>query len=53
MKNRKLYLGIVLIALGIMFNTTMNNTIGIVFIAVGVLFFILGMQDKKGLERDK
>jgi len=50
MKNRKIYYGIILIALGIVYNTTMENvsgTIGTVFIGIGALFFISGMADMK------
>ena len=44
---RPLFLGAVIIALGITFTTVLKETvgsIGIVFIAVGGLFFIIGMN---------
>jgi len=45
-----LFMGPVLIALGVILNVTMkesSDSIGIVFIAVGGLFFIIGMVKKK------
>lgn len=45
---RRIYLGIILIALGIVMNTTLRvGSIGTVMIAVGGLFFIAGMAKKK------
>ncbi len=46
---RFVFIGIIIIALGITFTTTLKDTVGslgIVFIAVGVLFFIIGMSKK-------
>lgn len=51
---RPLFLGAVIIALGITFTTVLKETvgsIGIVFIAVGGLFFIIGMNKKRTDER--
>ncbi|MEN8186270.1 MAG: hypothetical protein ABFR05_03970 [Bacteroidota bacterium] len=51
-----LFLSAVIIALGITFTTTMNDTvgsIGIVFIAIGGLLFIIGMNLKKKEEQKK
>ena len=47
---RILFIGIILIALGVTFSTTMKEdvgSIGTVFIAVGGLFFIAGMARKR------
>ena len=53
---RYIYMGIVIIALGISFTTTLKESVGalgIVFIAVGGLFFIIGMsQKRKGQEKN-
>ena len=46
---RFIFLGIIIIALGITFSTTMQDyvsSLGTVFIAVGGLFFIIGMHKK-------
>lgn len=45
-----IFIGILFIALGVNFNTTLKETVGslgIVFIALGGLFFIVGMRKKK------
>ncbi|TNE59394.1 MAG: hypothetical protein EP344_08575 [Bacteroidetes bacterium] len=50
---RPLFLGIILIALGIVFNTTLASSagsLGTVLIAVGGLFFIIGMTRKRKAE---
>jgi hypothetical protein len=45
---KRIYLGIILISLGIVMNTTLSiGGIGTVMIAVGGLFFIAGMARKK------
>lgn len=47
---RFVYIGIIVIALGITFTTTLGDTfgsLGTVFIAVGGLFFIIGMNKKR------
>ncbi|WP_201327422.1 hypothetical protein [Thermotomaculum hydrothermale] len=52
---RMLFLGIVLIALGVIFTTTLSSkfgSLGIVFIALGGLFFIIGMNKKNKEEKD-
>jgi hypothetical protein len=49
---RFIFIAILIVALGITFSTTMNDSLGslgTVFIAVGGLFFIIGMR-KKGKE---
>lgn len=46
---RFIFIGIIIIALGITFSTTLKESIGslgTVFIAVGALFFIIGMSKK-------
>ena len=51
---RKIYIAIILIALGISFNTTLKDSvgsIGTVMIAIGGLFFIAGMAAKKKEEQ--
>ncbi|MEE9571732.1 MAG: hypothetical protein V3W20_01635 [Candidatus Neomarinimicrobiota bacterium] len=53
MKNSKLYFGIAIFVLGIVFSVKMLNSIGIVLIGLGALIFISGMQDKKKLKGDK
>lgn len=57
-KYRKfIFIGIIIIALGITFSTTLKDTVGslgTVFIAVGGLFFIIGMSKKRReVERKK
>tara|TARA_Y100001934_G_scaffold112597_1_gene137756 strand:- start:185 stop:379 length:195 start_codon:yes stop_codon:yes gene_type:complete len=45
-----IFIGIIIIVLGITFSTTMKDTfgsLGTVFIAVGGLFFIIGMSKKR------
>ena len=45
-----IFMGMIIIALGVIFSTTMKDTIGTlgtVFIAVGGLFFIFGMSKKR------
>jgi hypothetical protein len=47
---RYIFIGILIIGLGITFNTTFKDTLGTlgtVFIAVGGLFFIIGMNKKQ------
>ena len=50
-KYRKfIFIGMIIIALGITFSTTLKDTVGslgTVFIAVGGLFFIMGMSMKR------
>ena len=46
---RFVFLGIILIALGTTFTTTLYDSVpslGVVFIALGGLFFIIGMKKK-------
>lgn len=53
---RFIFIGIIIIAIGITFNTTLKATfpsLGTVFIAVGGLFFIIGMSKKKKEENQK
>jgi len=53
---RPLFLGAVMIAIGITFTTTLKETVGsvgIVFIAVGGLFFIIGMRKKREEDEQK
>jgi hypothetical protein len=43
-------MGIIVISMGITFNTSMKDSlgsIGVVFIAIGGLFFIIGMNMKR------
>lgn len=47
MKNSKLYFGIALFVLGIVFSVKMSNSIGLVLIGLGALIFISGLRDKK------
>ena len=49
---RPIYLGIIIIALGIVINTTLKTSLGTVLIAVGGLFFITGMSRKKKREKN-
>lgn len=47
---RILLFGIIIIALGVVFSTTLSDKVGVlgtVFIAIGGLFFISGMSRKK------
>jgi predicted membrane channel-forming protein YqfA (hemolysin III family) len=50
-----IYLGIVVIALGIVFTTSLRETAGYfgnVLVAIGGLLFIVGMSKKKRSEKD-
>lgn len=52
---RFIFIGIIIIALGVTFSTTLKESVGslgTVFIAVGALFFIIGMS-KKPKENDR
>ncbi len=54
--NKQIYMGIILIALGVVMSGGMNmGPVGIVFIGVGAYFFIAGMakQKKKQSEEKK
>jgi hypothetical protein len=47
---RYIFVGIILIALGVTFSTTVNDngtSLGSVLIALGGLFFIIGMKQKR------
>lgn len=47
-----LFIGIIIISLGIIISTTLNETLGpagIVFIAIGGLLFIIAMKKKKDM----
>lgn len=44
---RRIYFAMILIALGVVMNTTLDTHLGTVLIAVGGLFFIIGMNDKR------
>ena len=50
-KYRKyIFIGIIIISLGILFSTTLKDSIGslgTVFVAVGGLFFVIGMNMKR------
>ncbi|MEE8341787.1 MAG: hypothetical protein V3R52_06795 [Candidatus Neomarinimicrobiota bacterium] len=50
-KNKKLYLSILLISHGIIFTVIMKgvifNSVGIALFVLGGIYFILGMRDKK------
>jgi uncharacterized membrane protein len=49
-----IFTGIIIIALGITFTTTMQEsmgTVGTVFIAIGGLFFIFGMKKKEDIRK--
>lgn len=52
-KHRKfIFLGIIIIALGITLSTTLSNTgFGTVLLAVGGLFFIIGMKQKRDYDK--
>lgn len=53
---RYIFAGIIIIALGVTFSTTMKDSLGslgTVFIAIGGLFFIIGMSMKKKGEESK
>jgi Sec-independent protein secretion pathway component TatC len=44
---RHIYMGIIIIAVGVSVSTTSEHTIGTVLIAIGGLFFIIGMSKKR------
>lgn len=47
---RFIYIGIIIIALGVTFSTSLKEiagSLGIVLISIGGLFFIIGMNKKK------
>jgi len=47
---RYIFMGIIILSLGITFNTSMKDSfglLGIVFIGLGGLFFIIGMNMKR------
>ena len=50
-KNKnKIYMGIIIIALGVVMTVSLPETTGLVgfaFIAIGVVFFVLGIRDNK------
>lgn len=53
---RFIFIGIIIITLGITLNTTLKdslNSLGIVFIAVGGLFFIIGMRKKQKKDEER
>ena len=53
---RTLFIGMIVIALGIVLSTTLGEkvgSIGIVIIAIGGLLFIIGMTRKKREDADK
>ncbi len=53
---RTLFMGIILIALRVVFSTTLSEkagSLGIVFIATGGLLFIIGMSRKKEENKEK
>jgi hypothetical protein len=53
---RTLFIGIILIAFGVIFSTNFSESLGslgIIFIAVGGLFFIISMSAKKREEDTK
>ncbi len=53
---RYIFIGIVILALGVTFSTTLKDSLGslgTVFIAIGGLFFIIGMNMKKKEEESK
>jgi len=52
---RIFFLGLIVIALGVIFSTTMSDrlgSLGIVFIAIGVLLFIASMSRRKKEEAE-
>jgi len=54
--SKTLFAGITIIALGIVFTTTLSKysgSLGIVLIAVGGLFFIAGMNEKRKVDREE
>ncbi|KAA3627465.1 MAG: hypothetical protein DWQ02_19680 [Bacteroidetes bacterium] len=53
---RIFFIGIILIAIGVSFNTTMRDSlgsIGTVMIALGGLFFIAAMAEKRKMEKEE
>lgn len=51
-----IFIGIIIISLGITFSTAMKDTVGslgTVFIATGGLFFIIGMSKKRKQDEQK
>lgn len=53
---RFIFIGIIIIALGITFTTTLKDTVGLlgtVLVAVGGLFFIIGMSKKRKEDEQK
>ncbi|OZV70114.1 hypothetical protein [Winogradskyella aurantia] len=53
---RFIFIGIIIIALGITFTTTLKDTVGslgTVLVAVGGLFFIIGMSKKRKEDEQK
>ena len=50
-----LFFGMTIIAIGVTLSSvfrSVNNSIGIILIAIGGLFFIIGMNIKKKIERN-
>ena len=50
-----IYFGLIVISLGVIYNTTLTDTmgsIGMVFMALGILFFIVGMRKRKQEQED-
>ncbi len=53
---RIFFIGIILIALGVSFNTTLKDSLGslgTVMIALGGLFFIAAMAEKRKMEKEE
>jgi hypothetical protein len=53
---RTIYVAIIVIAFGVLFSTTMSDSlggIGTVFIAIGGLLFIVGMNNKRTEDQNK
>lgn len=53
---RIFFIGIILIALGVSFNTTMKDSLGglgTVLIALGGLFFIAAMAEKRRMDQEE
>lgn len=52
---RYIYVGIIMIVLGVTFSTALKERVGslsILFIAVGGLFFIIGMSLRRGSKKE-
>ena len=50
-----IYFGLIVISLGVIYNTTLTDTvgsIGMIFMALGILFFIVGMRKRKQEQQD-